>query len=72
MESSLRRDRTCVLCLGGQILIHCTTKEVQKKNFFLSIKKVWEIQAIISQFQLGLLSTAAIYAPKGKRSYVLG
>ena len=43
-----------------------------KKNFFLSIKKVWEIQAIISQFQLGLLSTAAIYAPKGKRSYVLG
>ena len=47
-ESSLRRDRTRVLCLGGRILIHCTTKEVKK--IFLSIKNVWEIQAIISQF----------------------
>ena len=48
MESSLRRDRTCILCLGGCILIHSTTKEVKK--IFLSIKNVWEIQAIISQF----------------------
>ena len=37
-------------CLGGWILIHCTTKEVKKKNFFLSIKNAWEIHAIISQF----------------------
>ena len=28
VESSQTRDRTCVLCIGRWILIHCTTKEV--------------------------------------------
>ena len=28
VESSWTRDRTCVPCIGRQILIHCTTREV--------------------------------------------
>ena len=28
MESSQTRDQTCVPCIGRQILIHCTTREV--------------------------------------------
>ena len=28
VKSSWTRDRTCVPCIGGHILIHCTTREV--------------------------------------------
>ena len=28
MGSSQKRDGTCVSCIGKQILIHCTTREV--------------------------------------------
>ena len=30
----LDQNRTCVSCIGRQILIHCTTREVWKINFF--------------------------------------
>ena len=32
--SSQTRDRTCVLCIGGWILIHCTTREVPDFAWF--------------------------------------
>ena len=33
VESSWTRDWTCVSCIGRWILIHCTTRKVQEKNF---------------------------------------
>ena len=30
VESSWTGDQTCVLCIGGWILSHCTTREVPK------------------------------------------
>ena len=35
--SSQTRDRTCVPCIGGQILNHCATREVPMKDF-----KCWD------------------------------
>ena len=31
--SSRTRDQTCVPCIGSQILIHCTTREVRQHPF---------------------------------------
>ena len=35
MESSQTRGQTCVPCIGRQILIHCTTRDVQMNIFYL-------------------------------------
>ena len=37
-ESSWTRDQSCVSCIGRQILIHCTTREVLGVVF---IDKIW-------------------------------
>ena len=44
MGSSRTRDGNCVPCIGRQILIHCTTQEVQKANILLcpGIAEGWE------------------------------
>ena len=38
IESSWTRDQSCVSCIGRQILIHCTTREVLGVVF---IGKIW-------------------------------
>ena len=44
--SSRTRDRTCVPCIGRQILNHCATREALNK-LFLNLKTEWAKEELV-------------------------